>query len=266
MKKVLFTEDQMKYILGEDFTSYLDKEDSGSDFPEDSLVATGDEVLTNEPDADEFPTMDNVAASRTRSHPFYRQSMYGVMFEGKKKVIKNDKGEIVPEFCPKCGSKVGLYIQGEPVYLCSNEKCREYFGTMPFPKNLNERNHQLDGKTYRLGKNTNQQIDNMAANNSGDKMINNMSNEKNATANCLYVRQNRLRQMKKDNPERYARINGKRLEKTIGDTLNRATAETKTNKTNIQDKNALGVPNVNNGANKKDKKNSQPTIYYDTEE
>ena len=283
MKKVLFTEDQMKYILGEDFTSYLDKEDNGNDFPEDSLVATGNEVLTNEPDADEFPTMDNVAASRTRSHPFYRQSMYGVMFEGKKKVIKNDKGEIVPEFCPKCGSKVGLYIQGEPVYLCSNEKCREYFGIRPFPKSLeremkkmdkeiekkqslNERNHQLDGRTYRLGKNINQQIDNIAANNSGDKMINNMSNEKDATANCLYVRQNRLRQMKKDDPERYKRINGKRLEKTIGDTLNRATSETKTDSLNIQDKNALGVPNVNNGANKKNKKNSQPTIYYDTEE
>jgi len=51
-----------------------------------------------------------------------------------KKVIKNDKGEIVPEICPECGSKIGLYIQGEPVYLCSNKKCNKYFGTMPFKK------------------------------------------------------------------------------------------------------------------------------------
>lgn len=50
----------------------------------------------------------------------------------RKKVTKNDKGEIVPEVCPVCGSKIGLYIHGEPVYLCSNEKCKKYFGTMPF--------------------------------------------------------------------------------------------------------------------------------------
>lgn len=49
-----------------------------------------------------------------------------------KKIIKNDKGEVVPEICPKCGGKIGLYIKGEPVYLCS--KCQKYFGTMPFKK------------------------------------------------------------------------------------------------------------------------------------
>lgn len=54
------------------------------------------------------------------------------LHEAKKKVVKNDEGKIVPDKCPKCGSKVGLYIKGEPVYLCSNEKCGEYFGTMPF--------------------------------------------------------------------------------------------------------------------------------------
>lgn len=53
-----------------------------------------------------------------------------------KKVIKNDEGKVVPEKCDKCGGKVGLYIQGEPVYKCS--KCGKYFGTMPFPENLNE--------------------------------------------------------------------------------------------------------------------------------
>ena len=51
--------------------------------------------------------------------------------EGRKKVRKNDKGKIVPDVCPECGSKVGLYIHGEPVYLCSNKKCNKYFGTMP---------------------------------------------------------------------------------------------------------------------------------------
>lgn len=50
----------------------------------------------------------------------------------RKKTVKNDEGEIVPEFCDKCGSKVGLYIQGEPIYKCSNKDCGKYFGTMPF--------------------------------------------------------------------------------------------------------------------------------------
>ena len=62
--------------------------------------------------------------------------MKQLMESKKKKVVRNDKGEVVPEFCPVCGSKVGLYIQGEPVYLCSNDKCKKYFGTMPF--NLHE--------------------------------------------------------------------------------------------------------------------------------
>lgn len=53
-----------------------------------------------------------------------------------KKVVKNDEGKVVPEKCDKCGSEVGLYIQGEPIYKCS--KCGKYFGTMPFPENLNE--------------------------------------------------------------------------------------------------------------------------------
>lgn len=44
---------------------------------------------------------------------------------------KNDKGEEIPEVCPKCGSKIGLYIKGEPVWLCSNKKCNTYFGTLP---------------------------------------------------------------------------------------------------------------------------------------
>lgn len=51
------------------------------------------------------------------------------------KKIRNDKGEEVPEFCPKCGAKVGIYIQGEPVYLCSNKDCKKYFGTVPFKEN-----------------------------------------------------------------------------------------------------------------------------------
>lgn len=46
--------------------------------------------------------------------------------------FKNDKGEEVPKKCPKCGSKVGVFLRGEPVFLCSNKECEKYFGTVPF--------------------------------------------------------------------------------------------------------------------------------------
>lgn len=52
----------------------------------------------------------------------------------RKKQVKNDKGELVPETCDKCGGKVVCQIHGEPVYVCKD--CGKYFGTVPF--NLNE--------------------------------------------------------------------------------------------------------------------------------
>ena len=52
----------------------------------------------------------------------------------RKKQVKNDKGELVPEICDKCGGKVVCQIHGEPVYVCKD--CGKYFGTMPC--NLNE--------------------------------------------------------------------------------------------------------------------------------
>lgn len=58
------------------------------------------------------------------------------VLEEKSKIRKNDKGKVVPDKCPKCGGKVGVFIKGEPVYLCSNKKCKKYFGTVPC--NFNE--------------------------------------------------------------------------------------------------------------------------------
>ena len=58
--------------------------------------------------------------------------------ESKKNKVKriNDKGEPIPETCDKCGTEIKLYFQGEPVWLCSNEKCKKYFGTLPFSHNF----------------------------------------------------------------------------------------------------------------------------------
>lgn len=41
----------------------------------------------------------------------------------------NDKGVSVPEKCPECGADVGIFLKGEPVWLC--KKCHKYFGTVP---------------------------------------------------------------------------------------------------------------------------------------
>ena len=52
--------------------------------------------------------------------------------EKKNKTRKNYEGKTVPEKCDKCGSKVGVFIQGEPIFKCTNKKCGKYFGTLPF--------------------------------------------------------------------------------------------------------------------------------------
>jgi len=127
---------------------------------------------------------------------------------------------------------------------------------------IDERNHELDGKTFTLGKKTNDTVDAIAANNSGDKLLNNMSTEKSATANSLYVRQNRLNKMKKENPIRYAKINGKQLQKGIKDTLNRATASTKTDKNQLQKSVMNMTPDVNRGVAKGGNKEGNLTVYY----
>ena len=48
------------------------------------------------------------------------------------KEAKNDKGEEVPKVCPKCGSKIGVFLKGEPVFLCTNKECNKFFGVVPF--------------------------------------------------------------------------------------------------------------------------------------
>lgn len=50
-----------------------------------------------------------------------------------KKLQYNDKGEKVPEKCPKCGSDIGIYLKGEPVFLCKNPDCKKFFGVVEYP-------------------------------------------------------------------------------------------------------------------------------------
>ena len=43
-----------------------------------------------------------------------------------------DENKTVPTKCPKCGADMGLFIDGEPVFLCKGEQ-RHYYGTLRFP-------------------------------------------------------------------------------------------------------------------------------------
>lgn len=52
----------------------------------------------------------------------------------KTKARYNDKGKVVPKICPECGGEIKLYIQGEPIFLCS--KCKKYFGVLPLNENI----------------------------------------------------------------------------------------------------------------------------------
>ena len=63
-----------------------------------------------------------------------KESVRPIKTESKKRtrIRKNDKGDIVPQKCKKCGADIKLYIEGEPIYRCSNEKCGKYYGTVPF--------------------------------------------------------------------------------------------------------------------------------------
>lgn len=46
----------------------------------------------------------------------------------------NDEGQTVPKKCPECGSDVGIFFEGEPIYRCTNKECKKYFGVVKPPK------------------------------------------------------------------------------------------------------------------------------------
>lgn len=167
MRKFIFTESQIRSILGEEFDTYLDT--NSEDIPNKLNKVS---VEPFDPDikdiGDDAIKTDTDKITRSLTSKFSPHTKRG-MFEGVKK------------------------------------------------KSLNERNQELDslGATNTLGKKTNDTIDNLASRNPNDKLLNNMSNEKGMTYNAMSVRRHRLKNMKKQDPERYANIGGKQLEKAL---------------------------------------------------
>lgn len=45
---------------------------------------------------------------------------------------KDSKIITKPNKCPKCGSKLGIFIEGEPICKCTNKDCSHYVGTVAF--------------------------------------------------------------------------------------------------------------------------------------
>ena len=98
------------------------------------------------------PTLDRTPGDTCGMHDRVGKSN---LEEKRKKVVKNDEGKVVPEFCKKCGGKVGTYICGEPIYKCS--ECGEYYGTVPFTlgrkKNIKESKQSWrDNPLFTIGK------------------------------------------------------------------------------------------------------------------
>lgn len=217
-RKFIFTEEQIKKIMGENFVAYLNKDDAGTGFNDNSIDISNNQIKPEE-DSDDNPVTTNKFAKDKIPHYSWFRRSYNALYEGKKKIL-NDNGDIVPDKCDVCGAEVRVYIKGEPVYLCSNHKCNKYFGTMVC--NINERNQYLNGQNFKLGKNTNDMIDNIANVNTSDKMINNMSNDKNTPLATHYTRLNRIKNMKKNDPVRYNNINGNKLEKSLKSTIENA--------------------------------------------
>ena len=135
---------------------------------------------------------------------------------------------------------------------------RMCYDTSLFESNLSDdRNKKLT-----LGKNTNDDIEQIAANNPNDKMLNNMANEKSASADALYVRLNRLKTMKTANPERYTRINGSELEKAISDKLKAAEKNSQSaNNTTFKEQKPVSVNDRQSGAGH----HNQNKIYYEND-
>lgn len=105
----------------------------------DSLSELKDDIkkyYSNMPDAKNFPELEfkSVRISDFKTGMSLGNFVSGIMDEAAIQ-WKDDKGNDIPKVCPKCGSKVGVFLRGEPVFLCTNKECEKYFGTVPFPEN-----------------------------------------------------------------------------------------------------------------------------------
>jgi len=58
-----------------------------------------------------------------------------VLLQGNGKPWLTDEDKTVPKKCPTCGADMGLFFDGEPVFLCKSAD-RHYYGTLKFPAEI----------------------------------------------------------------------------------------------------------------------------------
>lgn len=63
--------------------------------------------------------------------------MNDILKQSNDKPWLTDENKTVPAKCPICGEDVGLFLMGEPVFLCKGNN-KHYFGTLKFPGDNDE--------------------------------------------------------------------------------------------------------------------------------
>ena len=90
-RKVYFTQEQLKHIMGEDIINgggYLDKTSTGSEYPTDSLPATDSEVIMTDPGGISRTT-DAYSNQKIRNNQWLRRGTgYSLYENDKKKAVK----------------------------------------------------------------------------------------------------------------------------------------------------------------------------------
>lgn len=73
MKNIIITESQLLKLVNEG-SCYLDKNDTGTDTPSDSIKFNGGEITGKDPDADVNPIGDKIAKTKVSLNPLARRS------------------------------------------------------------------------------------------------------------------------------------------------------------------------------------------------
>ena len=73
MRKIFITESQFQNLMKE-IDGYLDKNDMGTDVPQDSMGFNGNEITGKDPESNTVPVGDKIAHSRVSGNPLARRS------------------------------------------------------------------------------------------------------------------------------------------------------------------------------------------------
>lgn len=91
-----------------------------------------DETIDDGQEDEDYDVNDDFWSWLLEALGFSQDNEY--LLDGDGEYWLDEDGKRVKAKCEKCGGDVGVYIKGEPVFLCS--ECGEYYGTVKFPDDL----------------------------------------------------------------------------------------------------------------------------------